>query len=196
MSQSRSREASLLDQKTRLEAETDDELLNLWLNWKAQVRRLQQEYYDWEDQHVLRASQSGSVVFFEPLSTGIPLNSQQMPLGIIPQSDSLSYQAEGLLPDLSSGDINAASAAYLEVLAYPSERYGKVKVTVASIAAASQSTGEGYRIVFSFPEGLRTTHGKTLQFRQQMLAQATLLAEKRSLLSRLFDRLRQLTDSQ
>ncbi|MEO0873238.1 MAG: hypothetical protein AAFY48_01395, partial [Bacteroidota bacterium] len=67
---------------------------------------------------------------------------------------------------------------------------------VKSIAAASQNTGEGYRIVIGFPEGLTTTHGKTLQFRQQMLAQATLLAEKRSLLSRLFGRLRQLTDSQ
>ncbi|MEL6971533.1 MAG: biotin/lipoyl-binding protein [Bacteroidota bacterium] len=196
LSQARSREASLQEQKTRLRAETDDELLNLWLTWKAQVRSLQQEFYDWEDQHLLRASQRGQVVFFEPLSTGVPLASQQMPLGIIPQHDSLSYQAEGLLPDLGSGDINAASEAYLEVLAYPSERYGKIKVEIQSIAAAPQSIGEGYRIVLHFPEGLTTTHGKTLQFRQQMLAQATILAEKRSLLNRLFDRLRQLTDSQ
>ena len=195
LSQTRSREAELEGQKTQLRVVTDDELLQLWLNWKAQVRSLQQEFYDWEDQHLLKASRSGQVIFFEHLDIGTPFLEQQIPLGIIPQNEGVQYQAEGLLPDLGSGAINADSEAYLEVLAYPSERYGKVEVEVKSIAAAPQNAGEGYRIVLSFPEGLTTTHGQVLQFRQQMLAQATLLAEKRSLLSRLFDRLRQLTDA-
>lgn len=193
LSQTRSRIAQLAGAKLQLKLESEEAALDLWLQWKAQLRNLQHALMLWEDDHLLRATADGKLTLFEELSQGSPLREQQIPFGIIPENNTLSYRAEGLLPDLASGSIGIESEAYLEVLAFPAQRYGKLKATVLSIAEAPQQNGSGYRVVLQLPDGLRTTYDQDLSLRQQMSAKASILTEKRSLLGRLFESLRKQT---
>lgn len=192
LSQNRSQEAQIQEARAALQAEAEDELLNLWLQWRAQLRALQQQFFQWNETHVLRANTDGTLIFFTPLTPGQQLLQNQTPLGIVPSLQTPDFLAEGLLPDLASGDIKVGSEGYLEILAYPASSYGRVIATVQSIALAPQTAGEGYRITLSLPEGLQSTHQHDLPFRQQMMAKATLLTKKSSLLGRLFARLRNL----
>lgn len=196
ISNTRSRKAQLEAAKKQLQTETDETNLSMWLEWKAQLRGLQQALYQWEEKYLLKASADGNVTFFEPLSEGQYVEALQAPLGIVPDNREVEYQVEGRLPDNASGEIRVDAEGYLEVFSYPSQRYGELRAVVESIAAAPRAIEEGYRIQFRLPDGLQTTHGHQLEFRQQMTAQATILTNERSLLGRLFDRLRNLSDSQ
>ena len=193
LSQARSRIAQLSGTKSQLKSESEGASLELWLQWKAQYRNLQQALMNWQDSYLLKATAPGTITFFEELNQGTPLTGQQVPLGIIPATEEVIYRAQGILPDLESGSVGVASEAYLEVLAFPSQRYGKLEAEVLSIAAATRQNDGGYRVLFNLPKGLNTTYDHTITLRQQMRAEATILTEKRSLLGRLFEQLRKQT---
>lgn len=193
LSQTRSRMAQLSGAKSQLKSESEGASLELWLQWKAQLRNLQQALMNWQDNYLVKATASGTITFFDEIYQGAPLAAQQVPLGIIPATNTVIYQAQGILPDLESGSIGVGSVAYLEVLAFPPQRFGKLQAEVLTIAAASRQKDGGYRVLFTLTEGLTTTYGQTITLRQQMRAKATILSEKRTLLGRLFEQLRKQT---
>lgn len=193
LSQTRSRMAQLSGAKSQLKSESEVASLELWLQWKAQLRNLQQALMNWQDNYLVKATASGTITFFDEIYQGAPLAAQQVPLGIIPATNTIVYQAQGILPDLESGSIGVGSEAYLEVLAFPPQRFGKLQAEVLTIAAASRQKDGGYRVLFTLTEGLTTTYGQIITLRQQMRAKATILSEKRTLLGRLFEQLRKQT---
>ncbi|MGH1434439.1 MAG: HlyD family secretion protein [Lewinella sp.] len=188
--ESRNREAELRESRLALGENVSDQIMERWLRWQASLRLLQQELYEWQELYLLRATQSGSISFYENIYPGLFVSPHEVVMGIVPADTTGIYLAEGLLPQIASGKIFPGAKAYLELDAYPSREFGQVRAEVQQIALAANAEGEGsYRLVLGLPDSLRTSYGITLQPRQQMRAQAILLSENKSLLRRLLDHL-------
>ncbi|WP_020535831.1 HlyD family secretion protein [Lewinella cohaerens] len=189
LTESRNREAELRESRLALGENVSDQIMERWLKWQASLRLLQQELYEWQELYVLRATQSGSISFYENIYPGLFVPPHQVVMGIVPADTTGVYLAEGLLPQTASGKILPGAKAYLELDAYPSREFGQIRAEVQQIALAANAEGGSYRLVLGLPDSLRTSYGITLQARQQMRAQAVLLSENKSLLRRLLDHL-------
>ena len=182
-------EAELQEARFALGETVSDEIMERWLHWQAERRKLQQELYEWQEQYLLRAENSGSISFYENIYPGLFVAPHQVLMGIVPGATSKVYLAEGMLPQTASGKILPGARAYLELEAYPSREFGQVPAEVQQIALATKAEGGGYRLVLSLPAGLHTSYGIDLLPRQQLKARAFLLSEDKSLLNRLLDHL-------
>lgn len=189
LAMSRSQEAELREARLALGESVSDQLMERWLSWQAERRHLQQELYEWQEQYLLRAKQSGSISFYENSYPGLFVGAHQVMMGIVPNPTADIYLAEGLLPQTASGKILPGAKAYLELEAYPSREFGQVPALVQQIALSTSTEEGGYRLVLSLPAGLRSSYGIDLPARQQMKARAVLLSEEKSLLRRLLDHL-------
>lgn len=189
LTESRNREAELRESRLALGENVSDQIMERWLKWQASLRLLKQELYEWQELYVLRATQSGSISFYENIYPGLFVPPHQVVMGIVPADTAGVYLAEGLLPQTASGKILPGAKAYLELDAYPSREFGQVRAEVQQIALAANAEEGSYRLVLELPDSLHTSYGITLQARQQMHAQAILLSEDKSLLRRLLDHL-------
>lgn len=189
--------ARLRRELTALREDQSEEIASLWLNLRAEGRSLRQALAVWEDRHLQRAPEAGWVSFPTPLRQGQFVAAHEPLLTLVTGARDTSLLAEGYLPAEALGKINVGSKALLQVSAYPHREYGQVPARVRDISAtAAGPAGPDvrYRLRLSLPEGLVSTFGDTLLFRQDLPATAIIIAEERSLLGRLFDRLRQLRD--
>lgn len=186
---SRMQEAELRASRFALGETVSDQIMERWLHWQAERRNLQQELYEWKEQYLLRADQAGSISFYENIYPGLFVAPHQVMMGIVPQSTTDIYLAEGMLPQIASGKILPGARAYLELEAYPSREFGQVPAEVQQIALSTNTGEGGYRLVLTLPAGLHTSYGIDLRPRQQMIAQAVLISEDKSLLRRLLDHL-------
>jgi hypothetical protein len=164
--------------------------MNRWLAWRGQLRMLQQGLQVWKEKYLLRATAPGRVSFYTRAYPGRFLEAPAVVLGIVPIADGQQYFAEGQLPQAASGKIAVGTTAYLELDAYPAREFGQLPAEVTQIALTATATGQGYRLLLTLPDGLRTTYGIDLPVRQELSARAVLLSEERTLLGRLLHRLR------
>jgi hypothetical protein len=94
------------------------------------------------------------------------------------------------VPLLGSGKIKTGQRVYIMCDSYPFREYGAVCGAVDSISLVPRD--QQYLVSVSLPNGLRTTFGVTLDFRQEMQGTARIITEDVRLLQRVFSRLRYL----
>ncbi len=71
---------------------------------------------------------------------------------------------------------------------YPYEEHGTLAAKVEDFSELPQ---QGYyRVIISFPQGLKTQYGKMISAQQHLQGQADIITEERRLLERLFDKLK------
>lgn len=183
-----SQEAALRESQLVLGEALNDQVMETWLSWQAQLRKLQQGLYEWQEQYLLRAPVDGQVSFYTTIYPGLFLENQQLVIGIVSETGDSTYLAEGQLAQLASGKIEEGASAYIELDAYPARQFGQLPAQVQQIALTPGQ--DGYRILLSLPDGLHTSYGQPLPPRQQMRGIAIILSEEQSLLSRLLQHLR------
>ena len=65
--------------------------------------------------------------------------------------------------------------------------FGILKSTVTSISEVPQ--GDAYLVELTLDNGLKTTYGKSIPFRQEMRGAANIVTEERRVVERVFDTL-------
>lgn len=135
---------------------------------------------EWRRKHVIRAPASGLVSLGKACSENNQIRSGDELMTIVP--DGGSVKGKALLSQDNFGKITPGKLVTVDFLAYPAEQYGLVQGVVAGIP--SMSRDKTFTIAVEFPDGLRTSMGKELPFRQGLVGRARILTREYRLIER------------
>ena len=141
----------------------------------------------WERNYVLRAPIDGQVSLFRYWSNHQFVRSGDEVLTIVP-TESQTPLGKMLVPIANSGKIKLGQAVFIRLDNYQYEEYGLLRGKVETIAPVPR--GAQYAIEVALPEGLTTSFGKHLDFRQEMQGSAEIVTEDLRLIERIFYQLR------
>lgn len=94
------------------------------------------------------------------------------------------------LPIAQAGKVKLGLITNIRIDAFPYQQYGILKGEVSNIALVPQK--EDYQLDIKLQNGMNTSYGKTLNFRQEMQGSANIITEDRRVIERVLDRFRDL----
>jgi multidrug efflux pump subunit AcrA (membrane-fusion protein) len=140
----------------------------------------------WRLGHTLTAPVAGRVWFAGRITVNRPVESGAVLFSVAPMSSS--YLFEGAVPADGSGKVHVGQSAYVQLAGFPSEEYGKLVGMVVSISPVPHE--DSYRVLVDLPQGLRTSYQQKLTFGPEMKGSVEIVARERSVLGRIFDKVR------
>jgi hypothetical protein len=101
------------------------------------------------------------------------------------------------LSALGAGKVEVGQRVIIRLDGYPHREYGTVEGRVAKISQLAfqkdaRTPDATYLADVTLPRGLSTSYSRTLEFRQEMVGEADVVADDMSLLARVFNNLRSL----
>lgn len=87
-----------------------------------------------------------------------------------------------------SGHIKTGQQVHIKLDNYPSAEHGMLEGTVETISLLPKE--QNYLIRIKFSDGLRTTYGKTIDLKQEMVGQAEIVTRDVRLMERFFYQMR------
>ena len=139
----------------------------------------------WDNDYVLRSPVSGIVSFFDFWSDSQYVAANKAVFIVTPSSSALVARLELRTGPL--GKVQPGQRVVMKLNDYPAKEYGSLKGSVQSISPAAQNGGQVVQI--SVPNPLRTNFNQVVPFKSEMSAEANIVTEDRSLLSRIFDQM-------
>jgi len=182
---------TLVDQQAALAKMEQEELLRereLEQRYREAIAAVRTFMAGWERSNRIEAPVSGRVYQAQRLQTGQPGTAGAVLFRVMPAEAINNYRVECKLPVAGAGQVAVGQRAYISLEAYPALRHGKLAGIVQSI---SNIPTEGvYRCVVELPQGMRSTFSQELAYKPESKVGVELLTRDRSLLGRLFDRMR------
>lgn len=124
-------------------------------------------------------------------------NNQEL-FSILPYQNEI--VGEVIMPSYGIGKVKVGQTANVKVNNYPYMEYGLIKGQVSSISRLANKIKQSsngamdeenvYRILISFPEGLKTNFGRTLDLDFESQGTAEIITKPKRLIERLFDNLK------
>ncbi|HEU0300590.1 MAG TPA: HlyD family efflux transporter periplasmic adaptor subunit, partial [Longimicrobium sp.] len=178
-----------------LEQERAEKERTSLLTLRATHRALREAITRWEQQFVLRAPVDGRASFVRALSENQYVPASEPVLAVVPSGGQLVGQMT--LPHAGAGRVRPGQRVIIRFESYPAAEFGAVhgRVGAISLLANERKKGDHSEVVYlvevALPEGLVTTTGRRLEFRQEMRATADIVTQERRLIERLFAQFRQ-----
>lgn len=152
----------------------------------------------WRLDYLIIAPIGGRIAFFRPLAEGQFVAPLEPLLAVAP--DGSEAVASVLLNPTGFGRVRVGQRVILRLDSFPDTEFGTVTGQVQSVSLLmNESKGEGpggtYLVRVTLPVGLKTSYGRLLELRQEMSGVADIITEDRSLLERLLDQVRGLSNS-
>ena len=176
-------ESSIKDLKEVNQFTGEDKVVEV----KASLTKLQSQLLLWKEKNILYADVEGTISFFGEIGKDkqfVKVGDELM--AIIPASQT-GILGQAAIPILGSGKVKSGQRVVVKMDSYPYEEFGFVEGVV--VDKASLPKNGTYIINVKMPEGLKTSHGKLIDFQQEMLGTAEIITEDRRFLERIFDRL-------
>lgn len=150
---------------------------------------LQANLGQWKRQHLLLAPASGIVTYYQSLFTErTPVKEGAKVMAILPfQVGEIELIGQMRLPVAKSGQVQYGQRVLIKLTGFPFQEFGIVEGVVEAKALLS-ADGE-YSVRIALPDGLKTSFGKELPFRQEMLANGEIIIQDKRLLQRLLEKL-------
>lgn len=127
------------------------------------------------------------------------VQSGQELFSIIPTKNEM--LGEVLIPARGVGKVKIGQVANVKIENYPYDEYGLIKGKVQSISrltnkmqTADGKNGNAYRVMISFPSGMRTNFGKELALDFESIGNVEIITKRKRLIERLFDNLKAKTE--
>jgi multidrug resistance efflux pump len=143
---------------------------------------------DWENQYALIPSINGKVSFLSFWSENQTVKINELIFTIIP-TEGNTFIGKIKAPAANSGKIKKGQKVQIKLLNYPSDEFGELNGKVKSISLIPDEEGN-YLIDVELPQDLKTTYGKTIDFRQEMKGTANIVTEDLRLIERFFYQIR------
>ncbi|HYF30783.1 MAG TPA: HlyD family efflux transporter periplasmic adaptor subunit [Chitinophagaceae bacterium] len=140
----------------------------------------------WEYAYMLKSPMNGRIALFTYWADNQFVKSSEEILTIIPEQGK--YFAQAKTAVTGSGKIKPGQEVNIKLDNYPFEEYGMVTGIVRNISLLPRENQ--YSINIELDKGLSTSHGRAIEFRQDMSGHAEIITEDLRLLERLFHRLR------
>lgn len=154
----------------------------------SSLLELKSEIGKWIQQYVLIASENGKLLFTSSLQEN-ELVSIGQGLFYIEPKQTIVY-AELMASQRGLGKIKQGQKVMLKVESYPSNEFGHLIGSIDYISNIP-SRKDSFLVKVSMPEGLKTSYGKQLLFRNNLSAQAEIITDNRKLFDRIAGELRQ-----
>ena len=151
---------------------------------------LKNDLASWEQRYLLRAPITGQVTFPTVLHENKYVQMAEVVMVVVPHSGDVFGQM--LLSQATAGKVKLGQKVKITVGGYSNTEVGVVEGVIKDISLATQNNK--YLIHVELPQGLRTSYGVSLEFRQEMQGAAEIVMEDQRLFLRVFNWVRFLFD--
>lgn len=153
------------------------------------LNNLQISLEQWKQKYLLLAPTSGIVTYYQSLFTErTPVKEGSSVMAILPfQVGDMELIGQMRLPVAKSGKVQYGQRVLVKLTGFPFQEFGIVEGVVEAKALLADN-GE-YSVRVALPDGLKTSFGKDLPFRQEMLANGEIIIQDKRLLQRLLEKL-------
>lgn len=143
----------------------------------------------WDQKFLLRSPINGKVTVFDIWDQYQNVEIGKVLFTVVPK------EMEGIvgrvsLPVRNSGKVKEGQDVIIKLDNYPFEEWGSLKGKIQSISEVPQQGEQTFYTLYIDLEGLDTSFGKTIAFRQEMQGTAEIVVEELSILERIFYELR------
>ena len=168
-----------------LQIRSEEELLSIKIGMVNACQTMTSYIADWEDKYLIRSPIKGTVEYMEYLS-----NSQFVTMGnplvsILPVDND--YTAFAKVQASGAGKIRPGQPVNIKLSAYPYQEFGIIQAKVNALASVPK---ENYYLIYmDLNQNIMTDQGIPLTFGKEMSGEAEIITNKRSLLSRVVDKI-------
>jgi hypothetical protein len=139
----------------------------------------------WESRHVVKMPIDGTVDMMQFISSYQFIKQGEPIFSVLPNNNK--YIAQLLVPPIGAGKIKIGQNVSIKLAPFPYQEYGKLEGKIQSISLIP--TQNYYLILVELPNGLKSDTGNILVLSKNMIGQAEIITNKRSLLSKLFSKI-------
>lgn len=150
------------------------------------LRKLQGLIADWLYKFALRAPTTGRVSFFDVWSEDQRVKSGDEVLFVVPET--LELVGRTTLAQAGAGRVRRGQRVRIRFDSYPAAQFGIVAATVKDISATARKNE--LVATLELPEGLKTSYGRELSFKQGMAGSASIITDDVRLATRMLGPLR------
>ena len=179
LSAQRAKEQELLD-LAKLEQEQTD-------TYGQSLNTLRSAIDEWKTKYVLVAPDSGRVNFSGSLEANQAVQANQELFFI--SKPSVAYYGEMMVPQQNLGKVKVGQRVLIKLDGYPFNEFGLVNGRIAQLSEIPTAQN-AFLAKVALPDGLLTTYGKKIVFRNRISAQADILTEDTRLLERILYQIR------
>lgn len=190
LSSARIQEAQLQQSIIETQMEKSRESNNLDIALKTAYNELLVSINDWELTYLFVSPASGILSYNHIWQKNQNVGSGDKVFSIVAQ-DPGNIIGKIKLPAGGSGKVMPGQRVNISVTGYPYMEFGFLtgKVVSVSLLADEEST---YTVTVNLPQDLRTSYGRTLEFKGELTGTAEVMTDERSVTERLFSPLRYL----
>jgi len=170
--------------KTQTSIDNTREEVNLFKGVIQSLDQLKTGIKEWELKYLFESKIDGTVSFMKIWHKNQTINEGDFIFTIIPKNHS-SYICKVQAPVLNSGKVKVGQNVNIKLSGYPENEFGVLKGKVDNISLVTNNEGL-YLIDVEIPGDLITTHGKKIEFRQEMQGVAEIITEDLRLIERIF----------
>lgn len=163
---------------------------NYYQDLLSSLQNLENSIDTWEQANILKSPIDGKVTLFDVWNKYQNTEVGDVLFTIVPQKiDSLVGRV--LMPVLNSGKVKTGQEVIIKLDNYPYAEWGSIKGKIVTISEVPKQDEDVYSIQVLI-EGLETSFGKTLEFKQEMRGSAEIVTEELTLIERIFYQFREL----
>lgn len=139
----------------------------------------------WESKYVFKVPQDGEVDMMQFVTSYQTIKQGEPIFSVLPRDNKV--LAHLVVPPHGAGKIKIGQSVIIKLVTYPYQEFGKLIGKVKSISLIP--TQNYYLIIVDLPQGLKSDNNQILSFSKNMVGSAEIVTSKRSLLSKLFDKI-------
>jgi len=173
----------LHDEILLLEKEKEKEVASAVFNLKKSFFELKTAIDFWEYSYAIKAPVKGKIEFYQPFLNSTQYVKKETPLFILLPKAGNMY-AKGVMSAHGYGKIKTKDTVFIKLKDYPFKEYGELKGVVHNKSKVFHDSI--YLIDIKLTNGLKTTHGKSIDFTYNMAGEVEYFTNKRSVLQRIF----------
>ena len=154
----------------------------------------------WEQQYMISSPITGKAQFMKFWAENQFVQAGEPIFSIVPQENSVLGKV--LLPVRGAGKVKVGQEVIVKLADFPYMEYGYIKAIVNNISLISSQVNMGdgkavdsYLVTLSFPQGIVTNYGSTLDFKFETKGTAEIITKDRRLIERFFDNLKYIQHS-
>lgn len=159
-------------------------------SFRQSINSLSSSISAWRNRYLFVSPASGKILFANNLQEkeNIKIN---MELFQIFETNSV-YVGTLMIPQDNSGKIKVGQRVLIKFQSYPFEEYGMVEGRISSLPQLSTQDNKLFFAFVELPNGLKTSHNKSLTYNYGMTASAEIITEDLRLIERIFYTIRKM----
>jgi multidrug resistance efflux pump len=154
-------------------------------NYLQSVDMLRTEIAQWLQANAIVAQVAGTVHFASFLRPGQDVKSDQLMFYVVPKHEAADVYGEVTIAQEYMSKLTEGQEVTIQLSGYPASEFGLVKGRLTSLSDIPTADGTLFAQVI-LPEGLKTTHDKTIFYHPGMLATAQITIRNPRLLEKVF----------